>query len=328
MKGLIKYISICCFAASIVSCGGTRTQTEVSGLQNHLVQNTVKIGYEYDMYVPEEYWFFKGLDNTNFIQDLYKKTREGNLNIFYPLTNETYPKDEVKMFFSDNKSVTNRIPKEDIKHLVFNEEWFLDTSKFVMKKNVLDYSLVRVQLKETDTDTSELVKSLVASYRFNNTASSKNRELTPLAKNLAYEVSLTNPIIEEWLDYISVKHVVQVIIDKITSGTVPVYSFMVKDTLIELPIEDVKERLGEHTYSIEFYNEETGEEELIEQTTPIDYSEITGIVFIEDWYIDQSTMKIHKKVKGIAPVREYAKVLDQDDYELVRTIPCVVYFKE
>lgn len=325
MRNFLYQAVILCLGLFILACGGNRTHTSKTEGVNHLIQNTVAIGYEYAFYVPEDYWFFKGIPQSDFIAKIYEKSRAGAIPMYYPRTNQVYPTDQVQIYFSDENN-SFAIPQSQISHLVFYEEWFLDTLAFVMKKRVLDYSLVRTEEKPTQNGESELVKSLIATYKFPEQTQKKPSELTPIAQGVTYEVPLTNPIIEDWLHAISIPHVVHVILDKILSGTVPVYSFMVRDSLIELSTEEVRERLGEETYTMVYHTQETGEEEIISHTTAIDYSEIVGFVFIEDWYIDETTMKLYKFVQGIAPVREYAKIFDQDDYELVRTIPCVVFF--
>ena len=59
----------------------------------------------------------------------------------------------------------------------------------------------------------------------------------------------------------------------------------------------------------------------------IDLREIIGLAFIEDWYVNDSTMEILKEVKAIAPVRAYYHTTEDNQSELVKSIPFVMYLK-
>ncbi len=66
---------------------------------------------------------------------------------------------------------------------------------------------------------------------------------------------------------------------------------------------------------------------MIEKKVNQDVSEdINSVVFIEDWFFDPQTMRIEKKVKGIAPVRYYMDYTSPDDPVLMREILFTIYF--
>ena len=324
----IYFAYIYCCILILISCTGTdsTTQKSTTNLTNHLVQNTIHISYEYDLYVPQEYWFMKGISAQEFITNLYKKTAEGTVPVYLPLSNTPYPPEDAQLYFTKQENGKYGIPIEEVTNIVFTEEWILDTAQFLMEKRVVEYSLVRQQTKEVENGKKEHIKTLIATYKYPHVSKKTHTDLQLLTTDVTYEVPLDNPIVADWLDQIPVPHVVQVVLDKITDGTQPTYSFMVRDSLIELSNKEVREKLGEQIYSATYYDEETNQEEFFSDTLSIDYSECKGFAFIEDWFIDESNMQIYKKVSGIAPVREYAKILDQEDYELVRTIPCLTFF--
>lgn len=326
----ILFIILCVHIFGFYSCTNSETNTTKRSIEltNHLIQNNIRVSYEYALYVPEEYWFMKGIPAQEFITQLYKKTAEGSVPVYLPLSNTPYPPHDAKLYFSKQENGTYGIPIEEITNIVFTEEWILDTALFLMKKRVVEYSLVRQQTKETAEGKKEHIKTLVATYRFPNQIEKSFSDLQALGTDITYEVPLDNPIVSDWLDQISVPHVVKVVLDKILEGTQPTYSFMIRDSLIELSNKEVREKLGEQIFSEVYYNEESNQEEIISDTLSIDYSECKGFAFIEDWFIDENTMCIYKKISGIAPVREYAKILDQEDYELVRTIPCLTFFSD
>lgn len=288
---------------------------------NHLLPSTVSITYEQSMIVPEEYWFFKGIDFTKLVDEIQKKTISGKLQAFFPLTTIPLTKQDITDKFSNPENF--KIP--EIKYLVFDEEWDLDTSEFVMKKKVNGYTLIREYVRNSRLQTEELTKSMIARYDFSKNPDKKFSSLQLLAKDVAYEVALKNENNPEWLENIQVKHVINVLLSKALSKNTQAYSFMIRDSLTPLTKADLKLRLGEETQSYVNTDEATGEQDTITIDKKIEPSEITGVVFIEDWYIDYNTMQIFKDVKGIGLVREYMKFLDENQPELAKTIPFVMY---
>ncbi|HRS19376.1 MAG TPA: hypothetical protein P5243_07720, partial [Bacteroidales bacterium] len=245
-----------------------------------------------------------------------------NKGIITPL----FPLSDIPLTKTDISEKLISIPKQEIKYLLFDEEWFMDTAAFIMNKNVRSYTLVREYLRKTPFDSEEQSKSLIAKIPCIDTVSKSYKDLELLSKNVAYEVSLVNESNPEYLENIQVKHVMNVIIAKALSGSVPVYSFMLRDTLQLLTKEDVKMRLGELTESYVNVDETTGAEDTVTIEKKIDPSEFTALAFIEDWYINPKTMHIYKDVKGIALVRQYMKQLDGNEPEMVKTIPILMYF--
>jgi hypothetical protein len=215
---------------------------------------------------------------------------------------------------------------DEMKYLVFEEDWLLDTSKFIMNKKVTAYTLIREYIRTTRLNPAELTKSMVARYDFSKNKEKDFSKLTLLQKDVAYEVPLVNATNPEWLENIQVKHVINVLLAEALSGNEQAYSFMLRDTLTKLSVLEVKQRLGEETQIITNLDETTGETDSISVEKKIEPSEIVGIAFIEDWYIDKKTMQIYKDVKGIGLVREYTKYLDEQQSELARTIPFVMFF--
>ncbi len=53
---------------------------------------------------------------------------------------------------------------------------------------------------------------------------------------------------------------------------------------------------------------------------------INSYIFIENWYINENTLQIHKEVVGIAPVSIYYDKTDEENKKPLRKIPFVVYF--
>jgi hypothetical protein len=286
----------------LAACNRT---TDTQSTENHLVKQTVDLSYEQSMIVPEEYWFFSGIDFSHFVSQLTQKTLEKKITAYYPLSSiEIMPDDLQKKFAT---------PQNEIQYLVFDEEWVLDTAKFEMKKYVQSYTIVREYIRKTLIETEEPTKSLLAKYIFKNTQNADLKKLTLLKKNVSYEVTLENSDNPEWLENINRKHTLQLVIDCALQQKAKAYSFMLRDSLIELSVSEIKQRLGDENLLYINYDETNGDEDTVSVHKEIDIEEFTGLAFIEDWYIDNNTMQIYKDVKGIAPVRIYQKMLDSEN---------------
>lgn len=320
MKKKIYYIIAC--IAIVTACNQQKdntTQTDCLN-QNHLIPSTVSIVYEQAMEVPQEYaFFFKSIDFQKFLNDIITKSTQGTITPMFPFSDIPLSKQDI----TEKLATVN---KQECKQLLFDEEWFMDTATFIMHKKVRSYTIVREYMRKTPFGTEELSKSVLAKIPCTDTIDKKFSELTLLAKNVSYEIPLKNEFNPEYLENIHVKHVMNVLIAKALSGKTKTYSFMLRDTLQLLPMEDIKLRLGEHTESFINIDETTGEEDTVSVAKQIDPSEFIGLAFIEDWYVNPKTMHIYKDVKGIALVREYMKMLDGSEPETVRTIPILMFF--
>src|SRR5574344_1003602 len=210
------------------------------------------------------------------------------------------------------------------------EEWAFDSAQFIMKKKVTSYSLIREYTRKDEYRGELPTKSIVARYEFKDTSTSKTKKpkLTLLAKDVSYEVPLVNNENPEFLENIQVNQVVKTIIEKAISGTVPCYSFNFRDSLQPRSHNEVLKLLGKETNCYTTVNEETGELDSTCVDKDIDFKEIQGLAFIEDWYLNNATMEIVKEVKGIAPIRQFYHTTDDNTQsELIKTIPFVMYLK-
>ncbi len=275
------------------------------------------------MIVPEEYFFFKSIDFQSFLQKIRQKSMKQEIVAYMPFSDIVCNDEDLQLKFNDEFNAS------EFKTMLFNEEWALDTAQFIMKKKVNSYSLVRQYTRESEYVGSVQTKSIVVRYNFTNTPqpTTKDPNFRILAKDVAYEVSLVNEENPEFLDDIQVKQVAKTIVEKAICGNVESYSFAYRDSLLLKDLDEVKSSLGKETICYNVEDDENSSEDTICIDKEIDLKEITGLAFIEDWYINDSTMEILKDVKAIAPVRTYYHSIDNTQSELVKSIPFVMYLK-
>lgn len=313
-------VAICC-AFCLFSCTNKKDSQSQHEFTNNLIAPKSCITYEQEMIVPEEYFFFKSINFKELLQELRQKSASKQITAYLPFSDIVCNDEDLQTKFIDEFN------ENEFKTLIFNEEWELDTELFEMRKKVNSYSLVRHYVRQSEYVGSVQTKSIIARYDF-----SKLPKPTPadkafrlIASDVAYEVPLVNKENPEFLDDIQVKQVVKTIVEKAICGNVESYSFAYRDSLIQRTLDEVKQSLGKEIICYNTENDETNETDTLCIDKDIDLKEITGLAFIEDWYLNDSTMEILKDVKGIAPVRTYYHNTDDTQSELVKSIPFVMY---
>ncbi len=320
MRKLLTFIITSLIVFS--SCNHKRIEKKTDTFVNNFIAPKSCITYAQEMYIPKEYFFFKSIDYAKLVTTLQEKTLRGEITAYLPFSDIVCNKEDIQTKFKDEFSL------DEQKSLLFEEEWAFDSAQFLMTKKVTSYSLVREFIRKDEYRSEIPTKSIVARYEFKDTTKTKRPKLTLLAKDVSYEVSLVNIDNPEFLENIQVNQVVKTIIEKAISGTVPCYSFNFRDSLQPRNLNEVLESLGKETDCYTTVNDETGELDSICVDKDIDFKEIKGLAFIEDWYLNNTTMEIVKEVKGIAPIRHFYHVTDDNTQsELIKTIPFVMYLK-
>ena len=312
-----------CCAVCLFSCKNKENKPTEHVFTNNLIAPKSCITYEQEMIIPEEYFFFKSIDFNQLLRKLKQKSTKKQITTYLPFSDIVCNDNDLQTKFIDEFN------EDEFKTLLFNEEWELDTELFIMKKKVNSYSLVRQYVRISEYVGKVQTKSIVARYDFSHLpkANPNDKAFRLLASDVAYEVPLVNNENPEFLDDIQVKQVVKTIVEKATCGNVDSYSFAYRDSLIQRTLDEVKQSLGKEIICYDTENTETYETDTLCIDKDIDLKEITGLAFIEDWYVNDSTMEILKDVKGIAPVRTYYHNTDDTQSELVKSIPFVMYLK-
>lgn len=174
-------------------------------------------------------------------------------------------------------------PKKEFHKLYFLEEWDFNSKEFHMSKNVIAYMPVRRFLRNGGEEVHQALFQIIQEKE-----KKPNNELTKLGSNLKYEHNFdskeyTDEVIG--LDKIKfINYVFDGIIDKTIKPFEPTY--LVDNTKTTFPsIKDLEERCGESLDSKTLR------------------SKVSSIIFIEDWFVDNETLYISKKVNGIGFVK-------------------------
>jgi len=311
----------------LVACNLGNEKKGNNNRANLLLPKTILVNQEFmseNTTIPA---WQKNFNFSNFIEDVFDNVLNSTLSVFDPLSDDsTGKKCQINEILSkmgqtkDTLIVTDEATEEkvyiqpkdtfllkEIKSLYFEEEWSMDTSEpFVFEKNIISWCPVRYYTTENKT-----FKSLIFKI-------SKGNPAQILAKNIIYEVDLTDILQTGNLKNLNVSKLVSLIYNKAISGKAKLYDPMNVDK--ELSVTQVRQTLGERTDTVYVDDPETGESVQKIVKTIINPKEIESLVFVEDWYYDSKTFAIKKVVKGIAPVRHYYKMEDK-----MKTIPFVIF---
>ena len=134
---------------------------------------------------------------------------------------------------------------------------------------------------------------------------------------------ILNKETSEYLSRSGIVNFLKTIVGQVLNGELKAYNYFDNQPL---SIKDVEKEMGSYTVMIE--DDSVTEPSMIEQTIPMDFSEIQSLIFIEKWYIDPATLRMQKKVIGVAPVRFYYNDNDEYNENLIRKILFKVYFDE
>jgi len=244
--------------------------------------------------------------------------------------------------------------RQELVGLNFIEEWKVVDKPFAFEKNVIGYSPIRRYFSENDRlhenplfkfpftviDTLEKKSKIRKSNRrmqlTNQIASeyffyldyTPPFEIDQLMK--IYDKStqnlgdhILNKETSEYLSRNGVFNFLKTLLGKVLGGELKAYNYFDNQPLT---IRDVEKEMGSYKVMVE--DDSVIEPSLIEQTIPMDFSEIQSLIFIEKWYMDPVTLRMQKKVVGVAPVRFY--YADNDEYKenLIRKVIFKVYFEK
>lgn len=242
-------------------------------------------------------------------------------------------------------TITNKIDTNEINGIVFYDKWIFDEKKFKMYKTVSAYSPIRSYFRPDDPAEIMPIYKLIAWLIFEPYKNKKEKKTIEkrmkLFNKVTYEYYINNIELEIYRinnDIIQDLHLEQnlekqgcvywtsftkekfkhLIIDDVIKGKREGFDFQTRKLL---EIDKCKERIGIYIDSVYVPDIETGELTINTYERELDYSEINSFIFIENWYIDEISLRIKKEVTAVAPVRTYYSDDDFDQNKPIKIIP-------
>ena len=238
------------------------------------------------------------------------------------------------------------INKAELNGIMSNDKWYFDEKNFKLTKEVKAYCPIRKYYTENDGDEDDVRYRKIGYFVFNDFKDEKakleSESRMKLFKKLKYEFYLENINYEKlkstndefyyihfeknnspfWTSY-AINKFRDIILDRVLTAQSEAYDF---NTGKKLSIKQVLKNLGQTTKTI--WIDDFTPDEIFEKKIKIffDKREIKSVIFIENWYIDQQTMRLKKEIVGVAPVRWIQHDDAEESRQLVKEIPFVVYF--
>lgn len=261
------------------------------------------------------------------VYDFYGKFKMSKQEV---VSNMLYSVDTILIEKENTKETEEKVIKTEytlnqFNKLFFVEDWYLDNEMKIFEKELVKYSLLKEVIDHqavidglNKKDTVDYITITIV-----NNDSADNYSL--IAQNVRSKF-LFEQQDQSFLRGFDVEKFSNMMLDYVFVDNKDVYSF--EDLELKLPIDEVKQMVGYETDSV--IVEDINTDDI---TTVIDYNKpdvqnILGVVFIEDWYYDENTMLIKKKVLGIAPLWYSAVMSTSGEYYEMELTPFVIKFKD
>jgi len=246
--------------------------------------------------------------------------------------------EDVETYEFISRIVVNEIDKNALQGFVFYDEWFFDEPNFKMTKKVKAYSPVRIFFRDDVWEgeaepMQRMIGFIILTEKLSEKENVAIEKRMKLFKKIEYEFLLINEDILIYKSDIADANSNQ--IEKNHNPLLNSYSrskfinsiyaqifsqkadAMDYETGKKLSLEEIRKRTGERieTVKVSDYDDNEMWKEMVVKREFKDFIyQINSVIFIEEWYIDEKTLRIKKVVKGIVPVRWY---YDQEDFEQI-----------
>ncbi len=202
---------------------------------------------------------------------------------------------------------------EQVEGLFFKENWMFNADNFSFTKQINEYLPVREyykMLSDGTVDSTKKSKSLV--YKVINDNNSKNFEKIADKVTTAFYFNAEIPNFINGLDVLKFS---KYLLDYAYKNKKDVYDFY-DDT--KLSFDEVKYALGASSDTIQMEVTPGNFKTTVLEYEP-DASEIVGIIFVENWFLDKQTLSFKKEVIGLAPIRR-SNTVDPEGESYTKTM--------
>lgn len=305
--------------------------------------------------------FMKNKSDNDLLGIIFDSVMHGNVNCYktdswltYQILENSKKTNANEIEKKLNNSGFTPFDKKQIIGLNFVEEWEVSNNPFDFKKKVIAYMPLRRYYSHEDScyenplyqtpftilDTLVAKKQLKKSdkrmmltneieyeyfFYIDYTYPYNIDDLTKTYKKSGYSIDnyILSKETSEYLSRSGILNFLKMMTDKVINGELMAYDYYDND---QISVNDVKERMGAIKDTIE--NDEITRPFNVIYTLPMDFDVIQSIIFLEKWYIDPVTLRMQKKVVGIAPVKHYYKDDDEQKDNLKRQILFKIYFND
>jgi len=207
---------------------------------------------------------------------------------------------------------------EQVEGIFFKENWIFNADNFSFTKQINEYLPVREyykQLYDGLIDSTKKSKRLV--FKVINDNNSKNFEKIASDVTTAFYFNTEEP---DFINGLDVLRFSRYILNYAYKSKKDVYDI---NEGTKLSFEDIKYALGAGSDTVQIEVTPGNIKETVLEYEP-DASEIIGVVFVENWFLDKNTLSFKKEITGIAPIRRFNDVDPEGESYTKTTIPYLI----
>jgi len=303
MKKLTSILSLLVLSCLFIACNNSVViDHQKADQKNDLLPEKVIVYSEVNFKTqPMEEWT-DGVDS-NYMDALNMSVL--NSDVEYYSSNVMYDtKTRLDMNKQDVLLNMEEENSEGISALYFVESWNFNKANYKFDKTVESWAPVFEYYRIKNGEAFKH-KKLLYDVWSSDAASVSNEKL--IAHDMTYEVNFVSE--HETNEHLNLEKLVDLIVLPVVEGKKKAYDFYEH---IEMPLHEVMAILGHSVDSVEEYDARDNSYTWHVIENDINLNNITAFIFIEDWYMDEKTFTLRKKVKAIAPVIQETLV-DEDE---------------
>jgi len=338
----MKKIILALLVVSLFSCNQEKevkkTETNNPSNSNVLLYNKAVVKQEVNLFPDMNQEWVESLTNSGIISKIREGAKSGKTVYDYN-SNEKLSMIEVIgsiLYIVDTvvieqmngdietKIIKTEYPEDQFKALFFEENWSVDEDMTSFNKDLVKYTLIREvidpQAKLEGLTTKDTMRYITISIVNNH----DDENFKPLAQNIKSEFYFKQDI-PSFVKGFNEENLTKALLNSVLSGKKKAYSFDDLNTV--LTVDEIKQSIGATTDTMIVENEDASMDTVIVQNEA-DPESIIGLIFIEDWFYNENTMVIEKKVTAMAPIWFNVIITsDGQSYE-TKQIPFLIKFDE
>jgi hypothetical protein len=309
--------------------------TSCKNREPKLINVAEKITYSVGLeYTPGALPIIEDFDSNNFVENLISRIENQSTQAYKFSIKEKFPIsfENVKLNFdAEDKTISingveqivkSNIISQEIKDFIFIEDWIYDENNSTINKNVNGLAVVRTYKYQINDSLEEVRQNIPFSIYFNEIKNMIDEKSKLISPRVEYSVKLSE-CDSLYTSYIKLNSniIIKTMIDNVINKKIDVYDYFNLEKT-KLSVEQVEKNFGADEQIIEVENEK-GEITKHKIKNDINLSEITELVFIEQWYYDEEKFAFNKKIIAYGPVREYLR--NAESQTKVKTVPFLIY---
>jgi len=338
----MKKLILALLVVSLFSCNQEKevkkTETNIPSNSNVLLYSKAIVKQEVNLYPDMNKEWIANLTKSGLISKIREGAKSGKTvydynakekmsidevtaSLFYTIDTVTIEQENGEI---ETKIIKTEYPEDQFKALFFEENWGVDEDMTSFNKDIVKYTLIREvidpQAKLDGLTTKDTMRYITITVVNNH----EDENFKPLAQNIKSEFYF-NQEDPSFIKGFNEENFTKAFLNSVLSGKKKAYSFDDLNTV--LSVDEIKQSIGATTDTIIVENEDAGMDTVIVQNEA-DPESIIGLIFIEDWFYNENTMLIEKKVTAMAPIWFNVIITsDGQSYE-TKQIPFLIKFDE